>query len=222
MFKVYWSQKRIYFLIIMTKDKLMPYSDFSLEKAKKAFCLTERRTRLFEGVKKLESSSWLKETFDVTLELALSSSSEKARSEFIVVPILVEMEKRNKKAFAIYSGNRLDIDEEKGLNGECDFILSKGPIASTIQAPIFSLVEAKKNDIQSGLGQCAAQMVGARLFNQQEENNIQTIYGCVTTGENWQFLKLENDIIFMDQNRYYINDINSLLGVFQVIIEDCK
>jgi hypothetical protein len=197
----------------------MPYSDFTLEKVKKAFNLTEKRVRLFENVTKIESSDWLKETFDVTLELALSSSSEKARSEFIVVPILVEMEKRNKKAFAIYSGNRLDVNEEKGLNGECDFILSRGPVASTIQAPIFSLVEAKKNDIQAGLGQCIAQMVGANLFNQKEENGISSIYGCVTTGENWQFLQLENDIIFMDINRYYINDVNTLLGIFQKIID---
>lgn len=199
----------------------MPYSDFSLERAKKDFCLTERRVQLFEDLKKIESSAWLKETFDISLELALASSSEKARSEFIVVPILIEMEKRNKKMFSIYSGTRLDIDENKGLNGECDFILSKGPISSTIQTPIFSLVEAKKNDIRSGLGQCTAQMVGAKLFNQKEGNDIQSIFGCVTTGENWQFLKLEleNEILFMDVRRYYINDIGNLLGVFQKIID---
>jgi len=37
-------------------------------------------------------------------------------------------------------------------------------------------------------------MLGAQIFNQGE---INTIYGCVTTGEIWQFLKLEQNIIIL-------------------------
>ena len=116
----------------------------------------------------------------------------------------------------------LNVDEDKGLKGECDFILSKGPISSTIQAPVFSLVEAKRNDIKEGLGQCIAQMVGAKIFNQNEENQIHIIYGCVTTGEDWQFMKIEENIIFMDTNRYYISELHKIISVFQSIVDNYK
>jgi len=62
----------------------------------------------------------------------------------------------------------------KGLGGG-DFIVSRGPNALTMQAPIVSLVEAKKSDIKSGLDQCIAQMLGAQLFNQIEGNEIPII-----------------------------------------------
>src|SRR3990172_5913379 len=170
----------------------MSYSDFSLSNVKKMFGLTEKTIVLFNELGDIEASNWLKETLEISLQLALSSSSEKARSEFIVAPILLEMEKRNKDKFTIFSGERLDVDEDKGLKGECDFILSKGPISTTISAPIFSLIEARKNDIKEGLGQCIAQMLGAKIFNQNEKNEIDIIYGCVTTGEDWQFMRLED------------------------------
>ncbi|MDM8523322.1 hypothetical protein QUF80_08120 [Desulfococcaceae bacterium HSG8] len=73
----------------------MSYSDFTLMKVKKDFGLSEKKINLFENAENTEPSDWLKETLDVSLELALSSSSEKARSEFIVAPILLEIEKRN-------------------------------------------------------------------------------------------------------------------------------
>lgn len=142
----------------------MSYSDFSLSNVKKMFGLTEKTIVLFNELGDIEASNWLKETLEISLQLALSSSSEKARSEFIVAPILLEIEKRNKDKFTIFSGERLDVDEDKGLKGECDFILSKGPISTTISAPIFSLIEARKNDIKEGLGQCIAQMLGAKIF----------------------------------------------------------
>jgi hypothetical protein len=200
----------------------MAYRDFSLERVKKEFQLSERQCALFVDPPSLAPSAWLLETLKTSLKLARSSSSEKARSEFIVVPLLLEMERRNQETFAIFSGERLDVDESRGLKGECDFMLSKGPITSTIQAPIFSIVEAKRNDIKEGLGQCIAQMLGAQLFNQAANNEIAVIYGCVTTGEDWQFLRLQERTVEMDENRYYINELGKLLGIFQTILDRFK
>ena len=197
----------------------MAYSDFSLSQVKKVFGLTEESVQLFSDVAALEPSSWLQETLSYSLKLALSSSSEKARSEFIIAPILIELERRNPNKLSIYSGEKLDVDEEKGLKGECDFILSKGPVSLTMQTPIISLVEAKKSDIKGGLGQCIAQMLGAERFNALEGTSISAIYGCVTTGEDWQFLKLEGTRVFVDNQRYYINELGKLLGVFQSIVD---
>ena len=51
-------------------------------------------------------------------------------------------------------------------------------------------------------------MLGARLFNQDEKNDCEIIYGCVTTGEAWQFMKLENEVLYIDSRRYYINNVD--------------
>jgi hypothetical protein len=111
------------------------------------------------------------------------------------------------------------VDKERGLFGECDFILAKGEITHTIQAPIFALVAAKKKDIGLGMGQCVAQMVGAQLFNRQEQNDIETLFGCVTTGEDWQFLKLREQTILIDRRRYYLDNVEKILGVIQAILD---
>jgi len=200
----------------------MAYSDFSLAKIKKEFGLIEEKITLFPEVDLIEPSEWLKTTLKVSLRLALTSSSEKARSEFIIAPLLLELEMINNQSFSIFSGEKLDVLPEKGLNGECDFILSKSAFSSTLQSPVFCLVEAKKNDIKEGLGQCVAQMLGATLFNQNQNENKEfpVIYGCVTTGEIWQFLKLKEKTFYVDSQHYYINELAKLIGILQAILDE--
>ena len=63
-------------------------------------------------------------------------------------------------------------------------------------------------------------MVALQLFNEQQGNSIQTIYGCVTIGRIWQFLKLEDQLISMDLSEYYIKDIPKILGIFCAAIRE--
>jgi len=195
----------------------MPYSSFTLKTVEKAFQLQETVQNLFPTVKNLELSDWLQQTLEKGACLPLKS--EKARSEMIIAPILLEMMEKNHRAFTIFSGETLDADADKGLNGECDFIISKAVKTYTIQAPIFALVEAKQNIVENNMGQCAAQMMGARIFNQSENQPIETIFGCVTNGDVWQFLKLENQTILIDAKKYFLDNIPQILGVLQVIID---
>jgi len=197
----------------------MAYSDFSLRKVKKEFNLQEHRHDFLENIQPLESSDWLQKTLAVGLELVTSNASEKARSEFIVVPILFELRQRNQQTIAIYSGIMLDVDEPRGLNDECDFILAKGEVLHDLQAPIFTIVEAKRNDIGGGLGQSVAQMIGARLFNQQENSPLEVIFGTVTTGTEWQFLKLEGNTIFIEKRTHSIENLGIILGILQNITD---
>lgn len=194
----------------------MAYSDFSLVKAKKDFGLIEETTCLFDDIEIIPLSDWLKTTLSYGQRLSLYSPSEKAKSEFIVAPILIEVQ-RSRDDLALYSGKSLDVDKDKGLNGECDFILSKSKLSHTIQAPILGLVEAKRNDIELGMGQCVSQMLGAKLFNEQEQTNLDTVFGCVTTGDVWLFLKLYDRTVFINEKKYYIDNIGKILGVFKNI-----
>jgi hypothetical protein len=198
----------------------MAYSDFTLDTVFEQFGLAETNLALFETVQPIPISSWLEETLVITQPIGLRSGTEKARSEFIVVPILLELGRRNPDRFMVYSGKSLDVDKSKGLTGECSFLLSKGEATRVIQAPIFSLVEAKKQDIDLGLGQCVAQMVGASLFNSRKGRSITAIFGCVTTGEIWQFLKLENQNVIIDDRSYLLFDsLAKILGILQAIVD---
>jgi hypothetical protein len=74
-----------------------------------------------------------------------------------------------------------------------------------------------KNDIEGGLGQCVAQMVAADLFNQAAGREGISVFGCVTTGEAWQFLRLNGTAALMDRQRYDIDNVGPILGIVRAI-----
>jgi hypothetical protein len=186
----------------------MPYSKFTLDLIEQRFGIQNHVERLFETSPSIEPTEWLKNALEVAQELPLKS--EKAKSEAIVFPILVELRNRNNKFFTIHSGDTLNADENLDLEGECDFILAKDSGTFNINFPIFQLLEAKKNDTDIGVAQCAAQMIGARVFNQHKGIQLNTIYGCVTTGKDWLFMRLE-DKIYIDKKIYSLEKIDELL-----------
>ena len=178
--------------------------------------MEEKRLVLFEHIVSLEESPWLKESLELAWQLPIKS--EKARSELIVTPILLELKKRNSDFLTFYSGDTLIGDKENGLIGECDFIIARNTNSFSIEAPLLAVVEAKRNDVESGIAQCAAQMLGVQCFNEKHFHPLPIVFGCVTTGEIWLFLKLENQLLIIDKNHYYFNNIHIILGILQNII----
>ena len=192
----------------------MSYSDFTLAKVKKYFNLTTvENLDIYSNVAELECSPLLKEILRYNLPLALGSNSEKARSEMIIAPILVDLRRQLQERVNLFSGIEFDVDKDKGLNGFCDFIISESPEQLFINAPVITLVEAKREDIMAGLGQCVAEMVAAQIFNEREGNDIPVVYGAVTSGTNWRFLRLEEQVIEIDLIEYYFSDVNKILGI---------
>jgi heterodisulfide reductase subunit B len=121
--------------------------------------------------------------------------------------------------FSLFSGIDFTIDIEKGLNGYCDFIISSGLEQLFVAAPVMMLVEAKNEDIKSGVGQCVAEMYAAQLFNQRENNGISAVYGAVTTGTNWKFIKLEGTVVEIDLSEYYLSNLNKILGILSSFVD---
>ena len=195
----------------------MAYTDFTARELTTKFNVKFKAEPLFSDLKLIEPSSWLNET--LTKGRNAGFRSEKSRSERLVSPILLELSERNKNKFTIYSGEILDADNTKGLNGECDFILSHSGIIEFVTAPIFCITEAKKQDLEKGIIQCAAQLIGANVFNSNEDKPVKTIYGCSTTGVEWVFLKLSDGVITLDRSRFYITELPKLLGALQRIID---
>jgi hypothetical protein len=193
----------------------MAYSHFKLSQVKEKYGLLEKKEDLFPNLVALEPTSWLRETLEMAVQMPLNS--EKAKSEFIISPILLEAWKLCDKSFTIFSGATLDV--ENGLTGECDFILSGSAQSQEIEAPIFTLIEAKDDNLRSGYGQCLAQMYAAQLFNEKKGHPTPTIYGCVTTGEDWQFLKLFDKTVHFDDGRFYLSNVDKILGVLKTIVQ---
>ncbi|OCR00489.1 hypothetical protein BCD67_10870 [Oscillatoriales cyanobacterium USR001] len=192
----------------------MSYSDFTLNRVAKEFNLTiSERSDIFAEVPELAPSAFLQETLRDNMALALGSNTEKARSELIIAPILVELRKQLNYQISWFSGIDFSVDATKGLNGSCDFIISRSSELLFVRAPVMTIVEAKKENILAGLGQCVAEMLAAQIFNQKEGNEISVIYGAVTTGTNWKFLRLEGQAIEIHLLEYFINDVGKILGI---------
>jgi hypothetical protein len=74
-------------------------------------------------------------------------------------------------------------------------------------------VEAKKEDLKGGLGQCVAAMLAAQKFNAAKQISIPIIYGSITTGSIWRFLKLEGQTVTIGLREYSLMPIEQILGI---------
>ena len=199
----------------------MPYSEFTLRKAKLAFGLTTVEAgRFLPQTEPITPSLYLTESLIEGLPLATATGSEKARSELIISPILVEVRKILQRQVSLFSGEDFTVEPELGLSGVCDFLISRSPEQILIEAPAVVIVEAKKADLKVGLGQCAAQMVAAQKFNEINNIPIATIYGSVSSGTVWRFLKLESKTLTIDLNDYPVPPVEPLLGMLVWMVRD--
>ncbi|HBB35656.1 MAG TPA: hypothetical protein DDZ80_10070 [Cyanobacteria bacterium UBA8803] len=192
----------------------MPYSNFTLSKVKADFgIVTQEDRELFADVAPIKPSELLTLTLKDQLPLAMAINTEKARSELVIMPILMEVRRRVTHQISVFSGSSFEVDPARGLDGRCDFILSRASEQYYISSPIVTIVEAKNENIPSGLGQCIATMLAARLFNQREGNAIETVSGAVTTGTDWKFLKLVGQTACIDVSDYFIKEVDKILGI---------
>ena len=103
----------------------MAYSDFTLAKVKEAFALSvEEGQNLFSAIAGVSPTERLMLTFEENILLATSIGTEKARSEFLIAPILSEMRRQTDYQVSLFSGTDFNVDPNQGLVGYCDFVLS--------------------------------------------------------------------------------------------------
>jgi hypothetical protein len=197
----------------------MAFRDFTFPQVQEKLGLRVEDADLFSGTPPMP----VREEFAAFLRdgtsLALANSTEKAKSEFIIAPVLLELRRSLGPKFALFSGVEWDVDAAMGLNGYCDFILGRGPSQHVLQAPFVAIVEAKNDLIRNGLGQCIASMVAARVSNERAGLAIDSVYGAVTTGAAWQFLRLRGDILAMDIPEYFVDNLPGIMGILRAIVE---
>lgn len=195
----------------------MAYTDFTPADLTQRFDLDFQAARLFSDCPPQAPSPWLVETLQRAQRIGYVS--EKARSERLVSPVLTELNELHQQQFTFHSGVNLDVDAAAGLRGECDFILSLSAIRDFVVAPIFCIAEAKKQDLEAGTVQCAAQLVGAQRLNELAHYPAPVLYGCSTTGVDWRFLTLVGQRLTLDHDVYSIRELPALLGVMQHIVQ---
>lgn len=193
----------------------MAYSDFkTIQQIEEQFDVSIHSNRsLFDRVAEVTPSAQFVDTLTENVPLALNINTEKARSEMIVTPLLIEVRKLLDRNVGLFSGIEFNVDPQRNLNGFCDFLLSASPDQVFLTEPVACVVEAKNENIKSAYPQCIATMIGAQLFNQNRGNPIEDILGIITTGSNWKFLRLQGNRVAIDYDEYLISQSEKILGI---------
>jgi hypothetical protein len=199
----------------------MPYSQFTFSKVKEQFDLTiAEGIRFFpETISPVAPSQKLLAILE-DLPWVIAVDTEKARSEVIINPILLELRRILDQKISVFSGEEFSVDPGSELTGFCDFLVSKSPEQLAIEAPVIVIVEAKKADLKVGIGQCIAEMVAAQKFNQVGDRQVSAVYGCISSGTQWRFLKLEDSVVTIDLTDYPLLPVDIILGFFVWMIKE--
>ncbi len=198
----------------------MAYNNFSLQDVIDQFEINLLESTFCDSLPPATAQPAFLTIFEQSLPLAQRARSEKAKSELLVSPILIEVQRLVGDRIHLFSGEEFNVDRERGLNGFCDFLFSRSTTSYIIQAPILMLVEAKKGELDVGLGQCIAEMFAAQIFNQTKDKVIPVVYGCVTSGKLWQFLKLEGKDVTIDINEYQVTPVERILGIIHWMVSN--
>jgi hypothetical protein len=199
----------------------MPYSQFkTIRSVVEAFGLqTIEGGRFLPEIQPVIPSATLSNFLAVSLPIA-SSASEKARSEGIIYPVLLEVRRLLNLGVSLFSGETFDVDASVGLTGMCDFLLSRSISVLEIQAPAVLVVEAKQENLKGGIGQCVAELVAAQRFNRERQQSISTLYGAVSSGTQWRFLKLEDNQVTIDLTDYPLPPVEQILGFLVWMVQE--
>jgi len=200
----------------------MSYSEFTtILKVKVAFGLTTiEGPRFLPQITPIAPSATLTDFLANSLPVAVATGSEKARSEMIITPVLLEVRKILQEKISLFSGEDFTVDYKQGLNGICDFLISRSSEMLEIEAPAVVVVEAKKADLKTGIGQCIAEMVAMQKFNEAKGKPIPVVYGSVSNGTQWRFLKLEAKTVSLDLNDYALVPLEQILGMLVWMVKD--
>ena len=212
----------------------MPYSNFTFSTVKKMFELStvknsfailnqtdNDRVESIEEVlvddAKIEN---LLKTIDYNLPLATAISTKKARSELSIVPVLLTVRKLLNDKISLFSGVEFNVNEKLQLNGICDYIISKSSEQYCVEVPVLTIAEAKEADLNLGMGKVIAEMVAFQQFNRESNLGIKNIYGCVSNGTHWRFLRLEDRNLHIDNRDRYLYPIEDLVETFRSILSN--
>lgn len=160
-----------------------------------------------KSIREIENLSELNSRLnDAFARVALES--EMARRETLIAPVLLEVARIAEAKVKI----EFPLDVSRQLKGSLDYLLHT--------KSDFLVVEAKNEDLYRGFKQLAVELIALeRWLDDDELNNL---YGAVSTGNAWQFGKLEvkSKKIVQDLNIYTIpRQLEELMKILIGILE---
>ncbi len=201
----------------------MAYNNFTLDGLIQQFGLrVEAQPGTFADAAPIALSPYLRDTLAEAVPLALDVSTEKVRSELIISPVLMEARRHFGGQISLFSGVDFTVDAEAGLSGMCDFLFSLSPLQLSVQAPVVAVVEAKNDNIKSGIGQCIAELMAAQKFNARRGTELPHLFGAITTGSSWKFLRLSGETVTLDETEYHISQPEQILGILVAMIREAQ
>lgn len=171
-------------------------------------------TPLFENPKLVQPSATLIEVIRRGNRSRLIN--ERAKAQRLVDPVLAELETNYFGKIATIPEVPLEVKDIEGLSGTPDFVISASATFKVL--PILAIVEAKKDDMDAAMPQCAAELYAAYTLNGGRPRQL---YGCTTIGREWQFLRFsgKDKRVHVDPDIYFIDDLAKLLGVLSHIVD---
>ncbi len=195
----------------------MAYSDFTIEQVIEQFDLAVQEQQPILESQPVAPSALLVQILERELPWAVAVGSEIARYSGIIAQVLLEVRAQRQQQISVFAGKEFNVNPAQKLNGYCDFLVSLSPVQSVIQAPIAIVAEAKRGILENGLGQCVAGMVAAQQFNQKHKLDIPLVYGSVTDGSKWKFVKLQAQQLTIDVTEYDLVPLERLLGILMTM-----
>jgi hypothetical protein len=198
----------------------MAYSNFTLPSVVKKFNL-QLIDNLTLGLAfaPIQPTPALSYILERGASVAVKQNTEKARSEFIIAPILLEVRGLVHDRVSVFSGVEFNVDSEQGLIGVCDFLFSKSTQQLYLEAPVLIVVEAKNENFKQGIAQATAEMVATQIFNEREGKPQTRVYGAVTIGNSWQFLQLDGFVLTVENRTYDLEELPEILGILVAMLE---
>jgi len=96
----------------------MAYSKFTLTQLETEFQIQlVEDQHLYSNVTEVTLPQLLTDLLAYYVPMATAISTEKARSELIVAPILVELRRLTHEQISLFSGIEFNVDRKKGLTG---------------------------------------------------------------------------------------------------------
>jgi hypothetical protein len=197
----------------------MPYHNFTYKNIRSKLGITpEVVSDLLTTITPKSPSEWLLQAMENATYMY--DRSEMARRELYIAPILIEVIKSVHRRAVLYSQIEFEVDASLQLTGTVDYVITTAPMLLEIERPVIGIAEAKVDNLQSGYGQCIAEMVASRIHNERVHGLfLPQIYGVVTDGLQWQFMELIGQTVRLDARIYSISDLDRILGILVWMIE---
>ena len=174
----------------------MPYGKFeSIAEVARKFEITVSGSASFVERAKITIPDYDFSRIEKKLIDELNFINEVTICERIISPILEQVSDQY-ELLKIWSHVPYNVDQEKGLVGEPDYLVAPKTKYGDMGVPPLCIVEAKKDNFEEGWTQALAEMVAASLQGREE------CYGIVTTGNTWAFGKLEKQVFTRDPKKF--------------------